>query len=276
VKRALLSTESAVLAVSALVMTFVWRLLQQNALVRRLQGQNRRVAELEGMKSTYLRLASHELRTPIGVARGYVDLARSGELGAVPDPVREALSQIQESLEDVDSILGEMVEMARMQEGRRLLHVETFDLRDPVREAVQRVVPLARGHKVTVDLPDDPILVEGDRGRIRVAVRNLLENAVKYSPGGGEVRCSIREEARQTSISVSDQGIGIQQSQLKRLFGRFERAAQTGPCQIPGTGLGLHLAREIARAHDGELRVSSEPGKGSTFVLVLPAPGQHL
>src|SRR3981081_3801711 len=97
-KRALLSTESGLLAVCALAFTFIWRLLQQNAVVHRLRHQNQRIAELEGIKSTYLRLASHELRTPIGVARGYVDLAQSGELGALPDSVREALSHMEDSL----------------------------------------------------------------------------------------------------------------------------------------------------------------------------------
>jgi signal transduction histidine kinase len=84
------------------------------------------------------------------------------------------------------------------------------------------------------------------------------------------VRCTICELGGRASVTVSDQGIGIPQSHLKRLFLRFERASQTDSTAIPGTGLGLHLAREIARAHDGELRVSSQPGQGTTFVLVLP------
>jgi signal transduction histidine kinase len=270
-KRALLSPESGLLAVCALAFTFFWRLLQQNAVVHRLRHQNQRIAELEEIKSTYLRLASHELRTPIGVARGYVDLAQSGELGGLPDSVREALSHMEDSLRDVDATLAEMVEIARMQEGRRLLNVETLDLREPVREAVQRVVPLtAHHHQLVVNLPSSPVLIDGDRARVRVAVRNLLDNAVKYSPDGGEVRCSICEKGGNVSVTVSDQGIGIPQSQLKRLFQRFERASQSGSGSIPGTGLGLHLAREIARAHDGELQVHSQSGQGTTFVLVLP------
>jgi signal transduction histidine kinase len=275
VKRALFSSESGELAVYALAATFLWRLLRQNAVVRRLRRQNQRAAELEEIKSTYLRLASHELRTPIGVARGYVDLAQSGELGAVPDRIRAALAQTEASLRDVDAILAEMVEIARMQEGRRLLNVETLDLRDPVREAVQRVMPLTGAHHdLVVTLPPSPVLIDGDRARVRAAVRNLLENAVKYSPEGGEVRCSICQEAGRASITVADQGVGIPAAQIKRLFQRFERAAQSGPGGIPGTGLGLHLAREIARAHDGELRVSSQLGQGTTFVLVFPTARQ--
>jgi two-component system phosphate regulon sensor histidine kinase PhoR len=271
VKRALLNPDTGALAAGALAATFLWRLVRQNAVVHRLRRQNQRVAELEQIKSTYLRLASHELRTPIGVARGYVDLARSGELGLLPDRFREALSHMEDSLRDVDAILAEMVEIARMQEGRRLLNVETLDLREPVREAVHRVRPLAaQRHQLVVDLPPSPVLIEGDRARVRMAVRNLLDNAVKYSPEGGEVRCTICELGGRASVTVSDQGIGIPQSHLKRLFLRFERASQTDSTAIPGTGLGLHLAREIARAHDGELRVSSQPGQGTTFVLVLP------
>jgi signal transduction histidine kinase len=270
-KRALFSTETGELAAYALAATFVLRLLRQNAVVRRLRRQSQRATELEEIKSTYLRLASHELRTPIGVARGYVDLAQSGELGVVPDRIRQALSQMESSLHDVDAILAEMVEIARMQEGRRLLNVETLDLRDPVREAVQRVMPLTEEHHdLVVTLPPSPVLIDGDRARVRAAVRNLLENAVKYSPEGGEVRCTICQDAGLASITVADQGIGIPPSQIKRLFQRFERASQSAAGGIPGTGLGLHLAREIARAHGGELRVSSELGQGTTFLLVFP------
>ena len=143
-KRAVFSREGGVLAVCLLVVTFAWRLLQQNFVLRRLRRQNKRVAELEDMKSTYLRLASHELRTPIGVARGYIDLAQRGELGALALPARDALSQASTSLQDVDAILTEMVEIARMQEGRRLLNVEVLDLREPMDEAFQRIAPLLR------------------------------------------------------------------------------------------------------------------------------------
>jgi signal transduction histidine kinase len=269
-KRAMFSTEGGLLAVCLLVLTFVWRLLQQNSVVRGLQRQNRRVAELEEMKSTYLRLASHELRTPIGVARGYMDLAQRGELGELAQPARDALSQASASLQDVDAILTEMVEIARMQEGRRLLKVETLDLREPVGEAFQRVAPLATSHRLRVSQPASPLWVEGDRLRIRSLIRNLLENAIKYSPAGGEIRCVVSEGNGVASLTVSDEGLGIHPSQLERLFRRFERAPQTSLSGIPGTGLGLHLAREIARAHEGDLRVSSRPGVGTTFVLTLP------
>jgi two-component system, sensor histidine kinase ChiS len=269
-RRALFRTESGLLAACAIALTFFWRLLRQNRVVGHLRRQNQRAVELEEIKSTYLRLASHELRTPIGVARGYVDLARSGELGAVPPRVSEAMTQMEASLRDVDAILAEMVEIARMQEGRRLLKVENLDLREPVNEAFQRVLPLTSGHQLVVSQPDGPVWIAGDRARIRAAVRNLLENAVKYSPNGSEVRCTVWEKRGIASITVSDQGIGMGASQLQRLFRRFERAPEVSTGPIPGTGLGLHLAREIARAHEGDLQVSSQPGVGTTFVLVLP------
>jgi signal transduction histidine kinase len=268
-------TEGGVLAVCILVVTFAWRLLQQNSVVRRLRRQNKRVAELEEMKSTYLRLASHELRTPIGVARGYIDLAQRGELGALGQPARDALSQASASLQDVDAILTEMVEIARMQEGRRLLSVEVLDLREPMDEACQRIAPLADAHRLRVSRPESPIWVEGDRLRIRSLIRNLLENAIKYSAAGSEIRCVVSEVDGAASLTVSDEGIGIQPSQLEKLFRRFERASQATQGGIPGTGLGLHLAREIARAHEGDLRVSSRLGAGSTFVLTLPLAPAH-
>jgi signal transduction histidine kinase len=273
--RSLFGNEKGLLAACAVVLALLWQALRQNRVIRSLRLQNQRAVELEEIKSTYLRLASHELRTPIGVARGYVDLARSGELGVLPEAVREAMVQMEASLRDVDAILGEMVEIARMQEGRRLLRVERVDLREPVDEAVQRVLPLASRHQLVVTKPDEPVWIEGDRARIRAAVRNLLENAVKYSPEGGEVACRLRLKRGMASVTVSDQGIGMAASQLERLFRRFERAPEVTSTSIPGTGLGLHLAREIARAHDGDLRVSSRQGEGTTFTLLLPAALRH-
>jgi signal transduction histidine kinase len=264
------STEGGLLALCLLAMTFSWRLVQQNSVVRRLRRQHERVAELEEMKSAYLRLASHELRTPIGVARGYVDLAQSGELGTLPQPAREALEQVSASLRDADAILTEMVEIARMEEGRRLLRVDMLDLRETVREAYQRVAPLMTRHHVLISQPESPLWVEGDRLRLRSAVRNLLENAIKYSPEGGEIRCALNEAGGMASVTVSDRGLGIHPSQVEKLFRRFERASQAAPGGIPGTGLGLHLAREIARAHEGDLTVSSRRDAGTTFVLSLP------
>jgi signal transduction histidine kinase len=267
------STEGGLLAMCLLAMTFSWRLVQQNSVVGRLRRQHQRVAELEEMKSAYLRLASHELRTPIGVARGYVDLAQSGELGTLPRPAREALEQVGASLQDADAILTEMVEIARMQEGRRLLRVDKLDLRETVREAYQRVAPLTTSHHVLISQPESPLWIEGDRLRLRSAVRNLLENAIKYSPEGGEIRCTLNEVGGMASVTVSDRGLGIPPSQVEKLFQRFERASQAAPGGIPGTGLGLHLAREIARAHEGDLTVSSHRDLGTTFVLSLPLSG---
>jgi signal transduction histidine kinase len=264
------STEGGLFAMCLLLITFSWRLVQQNSVVSRLRRQHQRVAELEDMKSTYLRLASHELRTPIGVARGYVDLAQSGELGSLAQPAREALKQVSESLGDADAILTEMVEIARMQEGRRLLQVDVLDLRETVRDAYRRVAPLTNGHRLLISQPESPVWIKGDRLRLRSAVKNLLENAIKYSPAGGEIRCILRETDGMASMTVSDQGLGIHPSQVEKLFRRFERASQARAGGIPGIGLGLHLAREIARAHEGDLKVSSNPEVGTTFVLSLP------
>jgi signal transduction histidine kinase len=270
--RAVASTRGALLAAGVIGVTSVWRLLKQASVMRRLRRQNERVAELEQMKSMYLRLASHELRTPIGVARGYVDLLESGELGTLPEPAQQALSQVGASLEEVDALVAEMVEIARMEEGRRLLRLEILDLREPVQEASQRVLPLvAPGHRVVMEQPDVPLWVRGDRVRIRSAARNLLENAIKYSPAGGEIRCAVSEEKGVASIVVSDQGLGIDPADMDAVFGRFQRAPEAESRSIPGLGLGLHLVREIARAHGGDLRVSSNPGPGATFVLSLPA-----
>src|SRR5919199_1437782 len=198
-------------------------------------------------------------------------LSQASAVRLLPDRAQQALAQVNSSLAEVDSLVAEMVEIARMQEGRRLLRVETLDLREPVKEAWQRVQPLTGPrHQVTLDQPDRPLWVGGDRVRLRSAARNLLENAIKYSPAGGQVRCVVSEKNGVASVLVSDEGIGIEPAHVDQLFGKFERGQHGESPAVPGLGLGLHLVREIARAHGGDLRVSSRPGEGSTFVLSLP------
>lgn len=270
--QALSSPPGRLLTVGVVTMMSVWRLVTQASVVRRLRRQNERIAELEHMKSMYLRLASHELRTPIAVARGYIDLLESGDLGRLSVRTRQALAQINGGLAEVDVLIAEMVEIARMQEGRRLLRVQRLDLREPVHEAWQRVKPLTTsGHHLVVHEPEAPVWVVGDPIRLRAAARNLLENAIKYSPNGGEIGCTVFQREEMASIVVSDEGVGIDSADLDRVFRKFERAWPGDPSAVQGLGLGLHLVREIARAHGGDLRIAStHPGAGSTFVLSLP------
>jgi signal transduction histidine kinase len=239
---------------------------------RRLREEHRRLTELEAWKSAFLRLAAHELRTPLALARGYVEMVSTDSLGAVPVPAREALSLVDAKLLEIDELVGHMTQVARLHSDQAQLDLEVLDVREVVRDALERSRPLADdGHRLVVDQPAQPVLAAVDRLRLRIGLVNLLGNAIKYSPDGGEVRCSVLSTGRWIQVTVADQGLGIDPELIDQLFQPFSRLAQAGNRRIPGLGLGLHVAREIARAHGGDLSAAANLERGSTFVLSLPA-----
>ena len=230
-----------------------------------------RLAALERTKTEFLNLASHELRGPLTVLRGYLAMIEAGTLGPIPDQLREVLPILHAKSNEMNGLVEEMIEAARLEEGRLELHREQVDLRDLARRALDMVRPITDPtHPVVVKQPRHPIRVEVDPDRVVTIVNNLLSNAIKYSPKGGEVRLEVEEDDDHAEVRVKDRGVGIDPAKMNVLFTRFGRIATPETKHISGTGLGLYLSRELARLHGGDLVAESEPGKGSTFVLRVP------
>jgi signal transduction histidine kinase len=164
-----------------------------------------------------------------------------------------------------------MLETARLETGNLELSRGDVDLREVVETAVEQVRPVVtERHQLEIDLPGKPVVVRGDTARLRRIAVNLLDNAVKYSPDGGAVRLAVDVSDRHAEVSVRDCGIGIAADAQARMFQRFGRIVTPRTSSIPGTGLGLYLCRELARAHGGDITVESREGEGSTFTLTLP------
>lgn len=238
-----------------------------------LREHARRMSELETAKSELLRLASHELRGPLTVIRGYTTMLAQGTLGELSVDARRALAIVLAKSDEANAIVDQLLETARLEEDRLTLRIERTDLRDLVGSATERLSPLLSDrHHLGVEVPGVPVLVDVDPGRMRTVLGNLLDNALKYSPAGGLIRCTVRDdpEGGLVAVDVTDEGIGIGADDMPRLFTRFGRLAGVEYGHIPGTGLGLHLSRELVRRHGGELTATSEPGLGTSFHLVLP------
>jgi signal transduction histidine kinase len=220
-----------------------------------------------------LLVAGHELRGPITVIRGYLSMLDQGALGELSAEARRAVGVVLAKAEEANLIIDQLLETARIEEGLLTLRLEPADLRELVAVAVDRIRPLlSERHLVEIDLPDAPVVAEVDRERLRTVLANLLDNALKYSPAGGLIRCVVGDEVAsgQVVVEVSDQGIGIAAEEMPRLFTRFGRLPNPMNSHIPGTGLGLHLSRELIRRQGGEITVTSEPGGWTTFRVVLP------
>jgi signal transduction histidine kinase len=233
-----------------------------------------RMAALESNKTQFLNLASHELRGPVTVIRGYVSMLESGMLGELNERGRKAASVMAAKVLEMNELIEEMIEAARLEEGDVNLHPVEADLRDVAREAAEVVSPLVEAkHRLELDLPDRRVGVNVDPDRTKTIIVNLLSNAIKYSPDGGAVTCQVRARAGTARVAVSDEGIGIPRDSMSVLFTRFGRVITPQTEHLKGTGLGLFLARQLARLQGGDITVASVEGAGSTFTLQLPLAG---
>ena len=243
----------------------------RDAEANRLRELARRAAELDEVKSEFLRLASHELRGPVTVLRGYLTMMLAGEVR--PDNLDPTYQILLAKVDEINLLIEQMLETARLEDGQLVLRVESCDVREVVRAAASGVsTRLTARHRLELDLADEPLIVTCDRGRIMTVLANLLDNAVKYSPDGGTVRLSSRVDAagRNVVISVSDQGIGIDRAEMRTIFTRFGRVVNSDNGHITGAGLGLYVARQLARMHGGDIDIESRRGAGTTVVVTLP------
>ncbi|HKW59122.1 MAG TPA: ATP-binding protein [Candidatus Dormibacteraeota bacterium] len=227
-----------------------------------------KIAGLERAKTDFLNIASHELRGPMTVIKGYLTMLDAGALGELSPKARSVLPLLISKSDEVNWMVEQMIEAARFEEGRLALKRQRADIVELTDAAVDGVKMLVSGHEVKVDSPTDAIEADVDPDRFQIVVRNLLSNAAKYSPAGTEIEVGVRRNGDRAWVTVTDHGSGISSDDQKRLFTRFVRIDNDS--HVQGTGLGLWLSREIARMHDGDLTVESTDGKGSTFTFSVP------
>jgi|HubBroStandDraft_6_1064221.scaffolds.fasta_scaffold00260_3 signal transduction histidine kinase len=240
-----------------------------DAEARRLNEHVERTRSMEKMRSDFLKLASHELRGPIAVVRGYFSMMADKSLDA--EALERAMPVIERKLDDMNALVNEMLETARLDDGITRLERQPQSLRTLVAASTATTQSqLTSRHHLDVRLPDGAVLVDVDAGRIETIMRNLLDNAIKFSPEGGVISCHLTESDEIARITVIDHGLGIPPEQMHRLFTRFSRLVTPQNSHISGTGLGLYLSRELARLHGGDITAHSTPGGGASFVLTLP------
>jgi signal transduction histidine kinase len=228
-----------------------------------------RIASLEKAKTDFLSVASHELRGPMTVIKGYLTMLESGALGDLSPRSMRVLPLLIAKSDEVNWMVEQMVEASRLEEGRVVLKKQTADVMELTERAVEGMRTVLTSHELKVDKPSGVVNAEVDPDRLQIVIRNLLSNAAKYSPAGSTIKVIVSRNGG-ASVSVTDEGIGIASEDQTRLFTRFVRIEKQSTQHISGTGLGLWLSREIARMHDGDLTVESTPGSGSTFTLQLP------
>ncbi len=228
---------------------------------------------LEGIRRDFVANVSHELKTPLTAIRGAVEtMVEDDEM----DPAIRArfLGKVRDQCSRLTSLVSDLLVLSRVELLEGELEKEPVDVRGPVREAAGGWQPAAveKNLSLSIEVPPEPLLVEGDRESLRQAVDNLASNAIRYTPPGGRVWIRARHEGGEIVLEAEDTGIGIEPRHQERVFERFYRVDKARSRELGGTGLGLAIVKHIALAHGGRVSLSSVPGRGSVFRVHLP-PG---
>ena len=255
--------------------------LDRRHLIVKLEENNRKLLEANRHKSVFLASMSHELRTPLNAILGFSELLIDAGNGQFPPATRKRfLEQIHSSGKHLLGLINDILDLSKIEAGQMELRLQTVDIKDIVGEVASTVEPLAAQKTIQLRITEAGAgEIIADAGKVKQMLLNLVSNAVKFTPEGGIVTMDTRRLDDSVELSVTDTGIGIGSQDQERVFHEFQQVDSGVGRAQPGTGLGLTLTRRFARLHGGDVRLVSEPGKGSVFTIVLPltarAEGVH-
>jgi signal transduction histidine kinase len=247
-----------------------------------LAAANRKLQELDKLKSNFLSVATHELRTPLSVILGYNAMLEESLHDRLDESERQTLTESIAACKRLIRMVNSMLDISQIESGKMKMDFVPSDLRRLVNGVAALFHQEAHSRRLhlRVELPARSLRVELDGERIEQVLINLVGNALKFTPAGGSIVIRVRPhpELRQVEISVQDSGVGIAPEDQARIFDEFAQVrhahAHAGSAR-DGSGLGLAIAKRIVEAHHGQLRVTSTPGQGSTFSFTLPLKADH-
>lgn len=228
--------------------------------------------ELDEMKTSFVNLVSHELRSPLGAVKLQLSVIRDGVAGELNEQQQHLISRAQLKLEGLLELINDLLDVAKMEAGQRHLEQTPLQLEEILAEVVELLKAKAQDQKITLILsaPQGLSPILADRRGMGEIFTNLVSNAINYSPDGGEVKISAAPRGPYLEVLVSDQGVGIAPEEIDKIFTKFYRAKDPKTRHIVGTGLGLAIVKAMVEAHHGRIEVESQPGAGTTFRLLLP------
>jgi signal transduction histidine kinase/DNA-binding response OmpR family regulator len=253
-------------------MSAVVAALDRGRLLERLKQANVRLEEANRHKSVFLASMSHELRTPLNAILGFSELLIDSNNGQFPPATRKRfLEQIHSSGKHLLGLINDILDLSKIEAGQMELRLQTIAVAEVVTQVASTIEPLAAQKKIELRIAEGSAGdITADPGKLKQMLLNLVSNAVKFTAEGGVVSIETRRLEDTVELSVTDTGIGIAGGDQERVFHEFQQVDSGVARTQPGTGLGLTLTRRFARLHGGDVRVSSEPGKGSVFTITLP------
>ncbi|MNO83852.1 Alkaline phosphatase synthesis sensor protein PhoR [compost metagenome] len=224
--------------------------------------------EVDRMKSEFVSTVSHELRTPLASILGFSELLLHREVN--PERRTKYMSTIHQEAMRLTQLVNDFLDLQRMENGIQFYELKVVDIIVLVREVIELQQASTVNHRIIWSTDEETLTVLGDRDKLFQVLVNLVNNAIKYSPAGGDIQISSRQENGLVWIDITDPGLGIPEQALGDLFTKFYRIDNSDRREIGGTGLGLAIVKEIIHQHHGEVNVKSQLGQGSTFSFALP------
>ena len=225
---------------------------------------------VEQAKSDFVSMVSHELRTPLTSIKAYVDTLQREDVQFDEETRSSFINVISRETERMTRLINDILDLSRIEAGRLDLKPTFVDLPELMRRVVSRTESQTVDHRITLDLPDDMGPVLAEQAKLEQVMLNLIGNAIKYSPEGGDIEIAVRRLKEKSMVLVSDHGIGIPEEQLPFIFEKYHRAGMTSGGGIRGAGLGLFVTKSIIEAHGGRIWAESAEGAGTTVIFTVP------
>lgn len=230
---------------------------------------------LDKMKSDFVEMVSHELRSPLASIKQLLTVVLEGMAGGLTDKQSDLLGRSQLKIQSLLDLINDLLDVAKMESGHGYQQLVLLRLQDVLKETILLMKPKAEKQNLSLelDLPPELPMIQADRRSMEELFSNLLSNAINYSPDGGKVSIRIASRGDHIEVQVSDTGIGIEPEEVAKIFDKFYRVKDPKTRQVIGTGLGLSIVKGIVESHRGSIEVESQPGVGTTFRVLLPAIG---
>ena len=244
------------------------------ALTEKLQKANEELKKLDKAKSEFISIASHQLRTPLSIIKGFASMLEEGSYGQMNEKAKDILGKIGSSSDRLTRLINDLLDLSRMEGGRMKFEWEFIKMDELVQSVVEELAPQAEKKGVNfkwLNQTPEKMYVRADKEKLRQVVMNLIDNAIKYTPKGFVEVKLVKTPENMARLAVKDSGIGMDQEEINVIFGKFMRGKKVPRLWTEGVGLGLYVARKILEEHKGNVWAESEgEGKGSTFFVEIP------